>query len=280
MGDVQVGYDAWGALLRAAQERRPNAAFYILAGDLVNRGNHREEWDHFFHASRGGFDHHPLVPAIGNHECPHETDPELYLQQFALPLNGVEGLCPERTYSFEYGNALFVVLDSNLPPEAQQDWLESRLRDTEAVWKFIVCHHPAYSSKSTRDNPELREAWCGLFDRYHVDIVFQGHDHAYLRTQPMRAGEAVASPAEGTIYVIAVAGTKFYRMEMPEYAAAGAVHTSTYQTVDIQTSDPNRLEYRAYTADGEMIDQFVIEKTSAAAPHEALSHSLSGSLAE
>jgi len=36
-----------------------------------------------------------------------------------------------------------------------------------------------------------------LFDKYHVDMALQGHDHAYLRTYPMNNQERVDSPQKG-----------------------------------------------------------------------------------
>jgi len=259
-GDVQEGFDAWGGLLRQAYERQPDAAFYVIAGDLVNRGNCRDEWDSLFHAASGVFNERPLVPAIGNHECPNDSEPRLYLDLLALPENGPENVPAERAYSFQYGNALFVVLDTNLEPEAQSSWLEQQLADSDATWKFAVYHHPAYSAKGYRRNADIREAWGHLFDAYHVDVAFQGHDHAYLRTHPMRAGQIVGSPAEGTIYIIAVAGTKYYELKKNDYAAAGIADTSTYQVIDIETTGPDTLVYRAYDADGRLRDEMAIVK--------------------
>ncbi|MCL4215744.1 MAG: fibronectin type III domain-containing protein, partial [Candidatus Hydrogenedentes bacterium] len=37
MGDAQNGLDAWGTLVHKAYDEEPDAAFYIMAGDLVNR---------------------------------------------------------------------------------------------------------------------------------------------------------------------------------------------------------------------------------------------------
>ena len=36
-----------------------------------------------------------------------------------------------------------------------------------------------------------------IFDKHHVDLVLQGHDHAYLRTYPLRATIASNGPARG-----------------------------------------------------------------------------------
>lgn len=258
LGDAQNGLDRWGTLLRNAFRSRPDAAFYVMAGDLVTRGAERNDWDSLFHNAAGVFDRRTLVPALGNHDC-QGGKPELYLRQFALPRNGPAGIEPERTYAFEYANALFVVLDSNLDPQSQTNWLEQKLSQTRAVWKFVAYHHPAYSSGGNRDNPELRAAWTPLFDKYHVDFVLQGHDHAYLRTYPLKGNQRVASPKEGTVYVIAVSGTKMYPQPGHDYTEVGMTNVSTYQVLDLQISG-NRLVYRAHDIDGRLRDELVVEK--------------------
>ena len=258
LGDAQNGLDQWGALLHQAFRSHPEAAFYVMAGDLVTRGAERNDWDSFFHNAAGVYDHRPLVPSLGNHDC-QGRGPELYLKQFALPQNGPKGIAPKRAYSLEYGNALFVVPDSNLAPEAQTGWLEEKLSQTQAKWKFVLYHHPAYSSGGNRDNIELRAAWTPLFDKYHVDMALQGHDHAYLRTYPMRAGKRVASPKEGTVYLITVSGTKAYEQTKHDYTEFGMTKVATFQVLAIQ-SGGHRLVYRAYDIDGKLRDELVIEK--------------------
>jgi hypothetical protein len=260
LGDPQVGLDTWGRLLHSAYERHPEAAFYVVAGDIVNRGNNREEWDNLFHAASGVFDRRPFVPALGNHDCPGGVGPRLYLELLTLPQNGPKEIGPERAYRLDYGNALFLVLDSNLSPEAQRPWLEEQLQSTKAMWKFAVYHHPAYSSAPKRDNPSIREQWGSVFDQYHVDMALQGHDHGYLRTKPMRAGKEAASPAEGTVYVVSVSGTKHYEVEQHEYTAKSLAHLSTYQVIQIEIGTENTLTYRAYDMDGKLQDELIIVK--------------------
>jgi hypothetical protein len=122
-----------------------------------------------------------------------------------------------------------------------------------------VYHHPAYSSSPTRNNPEIRKLWGDLFDKYHVDLALQGHDHAYLRTYPMRDGRPTDTTAEGTVYIVSVSGTKYYDQGEFDYTEVGMTRTSTYQVLDIQISG-DRLVYRAYDIDGDLRDDFVIEK--------------------
>jgi hypothetical protein len=258
MGDAQTGLDKWGTLAHNAMRFRPEAAFYLMAGDLVNRGAERDDWDSLFYNSQGVWDHRPVMPTIGNHEC-QGGKPKLYLKSFTLPKDGPQAIEPQRVYSFEYGNALFVILDGNLAPAAQTAWLDQKLSQTRSTWKFVMFHQPAYSSGGNRDNPELRAAWVPLFDKYHVDMVLQGHDHAYLRTYPLRGGQRVPSPKEGTVYVISVSGTKSYPQPKHDYTEFGMTKVATFQVLDIQTN-PNRLQYRAYDADTKVRDELVIEK--------------------
>ena len=184
---------------------------------------------------------------------------KLYLKSFTLPRNGPQGVEPQRVYSFEYGNALFVILDGNLAPAAQTAWLDQKLSQTRSTWKFVMFHQPAYSSGGNRDNVELRAAWTPLFDKYHVDMVLQGHDHAYLRTYPLRGGQRVASTKEGTVYVISVSGTKSYPQPKHDYTEFGMTKVATFQVLDIKTN-PDRLLYRAYDAEAKVRDELVIEK--------------------
>jgi hypothetical protein len=174
-------------------------------------------------------------------------------------VNGPAALRPEKGYAFEYSNALFVVLDSNQPAESQAAWLDETLGASEATWKFVIYHHPAYSSSPTRNNPQIRAFWVPLFDQHEVTMALQGHDHAYLRTHPMRGGQRVDSTADGTTYVVSVSGTKYYDQGDFDYTAVGMTRVSTYQVLDIQLYG-DRLIYRAYDIDGNLRDEFVIEK--------------------
>jgi Calcineurin-like phosphoesterase len=120
-------------------------------------------------------------------------------------------------FSFDYGNAHFVFLDSNphvynalvdftpayakapgspgaFPPYPKilRDWLIKDLDSSNKAWKIVVYHHPAFSSGySTLRNNQMRQVTEVLED-HGVNIVFNGHEHNYQRTRPLRATSAVA----------------------------------------------------------------------------------------
>jgi hypothetical protein len=267
MGDAQCGLEGWGQLLRMARAHHPDAAFLLMAGDLVDRGNERTNWDHFFLRARDVFDALPMMPAAGNHEY-LDGGPRLFRGFFELPQNGPPGIASDLVYAFEYGDAFFAILDSELAlsdpgaARVQAAWLDARLANTPASWKFVMFHHPVYASHESRQQPALREAWVPVFDKHHVDIVFQGHDHAYLRTYPLRGGQRVQSARDGTTYVVSVSGNKFYGQNHRPYAETRLANTSTYQTIDIRSG---RLSYRAFDATSREVDGFEIEKSVATA---------------
>ena len=246
----------WGEMLDAAFERHPETAFYLIGGDLVNTGLYRDDWDHFFEYSTDVFRHRPVLPSIGNHDDQDGLGAWMYLEMFGLPGNGPENVEPGRLYSIQYGNALFLSLDIATPYELQAEWMAQQLENTDAVWKFAMVHFPPYSP--THDYAAIREAWGPVFDEYHLDIMFSGHVHYYMRSKPIRDGQVVDSPTEGTIYLISIAiPGREWRGDAPEYAEVLFSGPPLYQVLHI---DGNTLELRTYSADGEERDHLIIEK--------------------
>jgi len=264
MGDPQCGLEEWGRLLQAAHDRHPQAGFLVIAGDLVDRGNERSNWDHFFLRATGVFDVLPLMPCVGNHEY-LDKGPDIFAKTFVLPTNGPPEVPHQLTYSFEFSDSFVAVLDSNpavysnTMAKIQARWLDEALGRTKARWKFVVFHHPVYPSHPSRAQPQLAESWIPVFDRHQVDLVFQGHDHAYLRTYPMRANRPAASPSEGTVYVVSVSGQKFVPVADRSYAAKGFADVATYQAIDISPSHGTLL-YRAFDVEGRELDRLELVK--------------------
>ncbi len=93
LGDAQCGLEAWGKLLQNAHVRLPDAGFILLAGDLVDRGNERTNWDHFFLRAAGVFDAVPLMPCVGNHEY-LDRGPQLYRAFLRCPATAPRGSAP------------------------------------------------------------------------------------------------------------------------------------------------------------------------------------------
>ena len=266
MGDPQCGLEEWGKLLAAARKRHPDASALMIAGDLVDRGNERTNWDHFFLRAEGVFEGLPLLPAVGNHEY-LDRGPRLYQSFFAIPENGPKSQEPGLIYAVEYGDAFIAILDSTIatvdPRSASEQgrWLEQRLAETRCPWKIVMFHHPLYVSHLWRDNRSLREAWAPILERQGVNLVLQGHDHAYLRTYPLRDGQKSRSINDGTTYVVSVSGNKFCEQKPREFGEVGFTNVSTYQTINVKAND-GRMIYRAFDITGNELDRAEWSKAS------------------
>lgn len=117
-------------------------------------------------------------------------------------------------YSFDQGNAHFVFLDGNphlfdallsytptyqgaptsFPeyPNILRQWLIKDLDSTRQTWKIVVFHHPSFSSGNlTMRNFQMRRI-AKLLEDHGVNVVFNGHEHNYQRTYPLRALATVA----------------------------------------------------------------------------------------
>lgn len=247
----------WGVMLEGAFARHPETAFYTIAGDLVDTGQYRDDWDAFFSCSSNVFRQRPVMPSIGNHDTLDGLGAALYRTVFALPTNGPKGFPPERVYSFEYSNALFVIPDCTLSAEDQVEWMEKTLANSKADWKFVIYHFPPYSQEYD-EYPGIRFGWGKLFDKYHVDFALEGHVHYYMRSHPIYGDKPVATPAEGTIHLISIA-TPGQEREFPpaDYAIKQYRGGPMYQTFRI---DGKRLEFKSHLADGSVFDELIIEK--------------------
>jgi acid phosphatase type 7 len=245
----------FGELIRKADERHPETAFYSIAGDIVSDGLYRNQWDDIFKFTDGIVSRKPLMDVPGNHDNRYGLGALMFRELFSYPMNGPEGVEKEQTYSFRYKNALFLMIDATSPIDAQTPWIEAQLKNTDARWKFAMFHFPPYSSDG--GYPEIRAKWCSLFDKYHVDIVMSGHVHNYLRTKPMKNEKPVSSPSEGTVYLISIAIPDNDAQPPLPFAASQVSGEMLYQKVTIKG---NKLDYKAMNIDGVVRDQLIINK--------------------
>ena len=269
LGDAQNDIRSkWSRVIRRAFATQGDARFIVHAGDLINRSNNDNEWGEWHHG--GGFINGmiPSIPSSGNHEYFRDEQKILTLDphwqaQYTLPENGPEGL-KESVYYVDYANlrmislnSQMIVLDSN-SLKIQAKWLEEVLKNNPKQWTMITYHHPVYSTAKGRDNKEFRDWFKPLFDKYHVDILLQGHDHTYSRGQNLPIG--MSRKVGGPMYVVSVAGPKMYKVDVtPRWMDVLAENTQLFQIISI---DHENLTYTAYKASGEVFDSFKLKKVS------------------
>jgi len=250
----------WGKLINKAFERHPQSNFFTIGGDIVSTGLYRDDWDKLFEYSAKIISEYPLMPALGNHDSQDGLGVWMYRDLFDLPENGPSDLEPERTYSFNYGNALFLMVDATAPNHINTDWLRKQLSGSTATWKFAVFHFPpvVFDSEFDTDYKEIREQWGALFDKYHVDMAFSGHVHHYMRSKPIYNQQVMTDPSHGTVYIISI-GIPNKKFDMParDFIAKGFGGEMLYQTIDI---DNHQLVYKSFNLDGDLRDELKITK--------------------
>lgn len=205
-----------------------------------------------------------------------------------LPGNGPSA-CPS-VYAFRYGTVGVVSVDANdlsteIPTNAgysggrQHAWLRTTLTalraDPGVDWVVLFFHHCAFATSSSHGSDAgVRAAVAPLCDEFAVDLVLQGHNHRYERTDPLRRGRAgvrapdgstVRPETDGTTYLCVGSGgrprdsqrpgeTDRYRGHAgPDTAAPVAGHVAlgggAQQTEQVEWSQARYADYAYVTVE-------------------------------
>ncbi len=205
VGDTRTDGDSHQAVIDRVRSTVNTPNLYLNTGDLVEDGGDYSQWDEFFDIEASLLAEAPLFPVAGNHDDV-END-SYYVQYFNLPESSS---ATENWYAFSYGNTRFVAVDTNedfVTGSEQHDWLEAELAaaQADAALRHVVVafHHPPYTSGAhgvfDPDEWEAPRTYLSpLFASYGVDLVFNGHDHHYERSDPTQT--------DGVLYVVAGGG--------------------------------------------------------------------------
>lgn len=279
-GTGSVRFIAFGDSGVGSTEQRQLAArmvtetfdFALHTGDVVYGtpapsvpGGYPQLHDWYFNVYRDWLRTRPMYPSIGNHDD-EANFAAPFRDVFVLPSNGASAAFPEhaeRFYSFDYGAAHVVVLDTELAfqnlkrRQAQLDWLEQDLAATTQPWKIAVFHRSPYSA-GTHHGSDLavRAALGPIFDRHHVALVLSGHEHDYERSSPVR------ETADGgpTVYVVSGGGgAKLYPAGSAWWTA---VSKSAFHYVR-GVIDDCRIALEAVGLDGAIFDASTLDRCEA-----------------
>jgi len=186
------GQNTTGEANVAARQDADDPPMIITVGDNAYQNGTQSDWDNnVFPDYQNVMRRALFIPTLGNHDLNNVGNANwansAEIKMFLLPRNGTE---QERYFSFDYGDAHFVILDSNSCCQAAQlAWLQNDLASTTRKWKFAFLHHTPYSCASgiasLGSSLSVRNNWNPLFEQYGVDVVFDGHDHIYERSDCM-----------------------------------------------------------------------------------------------
>lgn len=191
---------------------------YLHVGDMAYGSGLDDEFQKkFFEIYQPTLRNTVCWPAMGNHEgytSSGKTGTGPYYDAYITPTKGEAGGVPsgnESYYSFDYGRAHFVVLNSHdldrRPTAAMAQWLREDLARTspeKTDWLIAYWHHPPYT-KGTHDSDrehqliEMRQHIMPILESNGVDLVLTGHSHIYERSMLMDGAYETPTVAENKI---------------------------------------------------------------------------------
>jgi len=261
LGDTRSRHNIHSKIVDMIIEQDP--LFVINTGDMVGNGKEISDWEAFFEVNNKLMKNTQYYPVLGN----HEKDSPYYFDFFDLPNN-------ERYYSFNVGDALFVILDSEgveiSEPnyisdensdkfwkdsfkeyfETQKKWLANLLEiNKEAGFVFVFQHQPMYSIKKTRvdDTNKYRKFWGDFFERHNVQVFMNGHDHHYHHA--MKNGVHYITTAGG--------GAGLYDADTPQPETVKYNKIEHYVYIDVNT---DTAVLNVIDINGNQIDKITVDK--------------------
>jgi predicted phosphodiesterase len=202
-GDTTVQPAIWGTIV--AQMTAENVDLALDVGDIIygtgsdTLAQNAAKYEGLFAVTTGLTYSTPYYVAAGNHERLNYANSRAgYEQEFTFPVNnGTDGATyGEHYYSFDNGDTHFIALSTEIPGQEgmitgnQKTWLQADLAATDKPWIIVFMHRPLFSGAHTGDpwvntgnlaGQQNKADIHALLLQYGVDIVFEGHDHYYLR---------------------------------------------------------------------------------------------------
>lgn len=152
----------------------------------------------------------------------------------------------------------------------QTRWLDRRLGELRARHDidFVVVffHHCAFSTTNAHaSDGGVRDAWVPLFEKHQVDLVINGHNHVYERTdailknavrRQVPIGERTDPTRDGIVYVTAGgAGKALYNFPAPDTYEGHVVDRDSVDTYHVvkgggkaaETVEWSRVRYTGFS---------------------------------
>lgn len=280
-GDPEADGAGWEWTMDQTEKHSPKAELYVSGGDQVNTANNETEWDNFLQPDQ--LRSIPWAATIGN----HDVSGYAYEQHFALPgtVDRSDALYTNAAnkaalsggdYWFKWKGVLFIDLNSNAysavngSDPAHVAFVQKTIqeqKDAETKHVVLVYHHAIYSPAAhadDTDNQQRRGDFTKAFSDLGVDLVLQGHDHAYSRSYALKGTALGSAPVKadpneqpgqqtvvekegGVVYVTSntASGSKYYDLAEPDASKGGnGPDTLIGGPQSVQTADKTKTHVR------------------------------------
>jgi hypothetical protein len=266
-------------------KREADADFLVHLGDALLNGYNSSQWQYYLNAIQPLADIMPIMAMVGKYDGGRSRDSRFlhFLTRFnysSLSYTRIPGTAAGTIYHFEYGNALFIVLNSSAyNNDLKVEW-ETFVNDvvskTSKKWKILFVHVPPYSPGPHYSVDNVHGL---ILSQNDIDLVISGYERSYYRTtlhtisgdneQTDQIIRVSPETGAGTTYVIAGTARTIYESSVYQGILASGKDTSfgsvAYNSIigaygKVSVTD-DAIRYTTYDfGNGSIVDDFSIHK--------------------
>lgn len=296
-GMVKSNYDLFNNTFKAAVKKFPEAEFVAHLGDFVDDGNNEDYWEWLFEDEV--WQQNAVVPVAGNHEARvNHVVYESGAENSIISHFNVQGYPEQDTstgvyYSFEYGDATFIVFNTNNLDKdnkidiKQYKWALRVANNIKTKWRIVLIHKSPYSNGPHHDDDDVKAMTEQIVDfcrEAKIDFVIAGHDHVFVRTPVLINGkksryndkiikrngvkyETAINPP-GTMFVVpGTSGAKNYVQDVSAIIPNDVMEQPNCPVFSAVTVEDNVLYFSSYKYNDvkgktSLLDSYALEKTN------------------
>lgn len=193
----------------------------VQTGDAVEMASLYSDWTKSLGLMNDITNNQAMLRTIGNHELSGDFGEEI--------TSAIYNIDTPSYYSVQYGSvyvATISYMSSMSDYQKALEWLVNDAAQSDATYKLLVMHQPAYYTNVTDlSNEQLHNLLPTYVEKAGINIVFSGHDHSYARTNEVN----------GVVYYICgTTGEKAYPVTKNDnfhFAKVTGDFTATYLTL-------------------------------------------------
>lgn len=268
IADNQFGMLTFSTLLRQIRKlpksKRPN--FLLHAGDAVQNYPSLRQWQTDFAApltKHGLIQKMPLIYAHGN----HDYDPSGEYIYTRTKDND-----PWFSFSMANGAIRFIVLDSNVDWELQDQWLKREVESDDfklAQFRVVVVHVPPFleywdpeawfQQRQSEWGAFIKDRYVPIFEEAGIDLVISGHQHNYERGERKGIHYAIIGGGGGDLDFDQVTDWGMYEAKLLDFHF---VLLEFSPPKDDFNDGPWTLRWDTFDSHGKKVDSMLIHAQS------------------
>ncbi len=222
--------------------------FGIQTGDAVDKPtSYPETAETIDLLCAGNLGDTDVIHVLGNHEFEGDAHADIVGSIFDLPVH-----TPGSCWSTTYGDVYVAVVNYSgdvSDMKTAMDWLVQDAQASNATWKILTVHQPAYYTNATGGSAPMTAYVPAAAEKAGINVVFSGHDHSFARTNPLKNGEVDAE--DGVYYYICgSSGEKSYPIsskDIFDYDKVFAQATTDFNAVYLSVeTDKSQMKINVY----------------------------------